>query len=616
MKNTKLIALILVFCLLLALCACGVGGGGNNANGSGNTENEATPADISEAAMNNFIKKLQACNYVAGKELNGKVSVVSPEQVHILYGDEEYSFSFAYMTLKGETFRSLVEGDAIEEVSFISKDNAVDALGQVLPNYWIDITDGNLFELFYNDPEKPLEFTSNEMDVKMTLGALAGYSELIVKKMQEVRMVMDAQDPVSVRFTADIPDAGTVKYEDLDLTLTFGEAKSDPRIDKWCSAPVYPANKTAWTFNDTAMLDTVFNRGWGRTAVPFPAAASYALIMDDRAYGEFGGVRITDAHFTEKDVEDYKALLLEKGFRESPVTLDDGSSATVYRLLLREDYKAYSQIYLEYDNGLYLEGTLYHDDPVYEDFDQISAAVAENGFAALPETDIFTGWKAANHAATQSESWAYFFDYNFYTTFTLEYSDFESARTYLENYKDDLIRNHGFQEGFAPGDNTAEAESPNGFISFKYTFKTDGSVYVEFKNEKSLTVEETLAKLKEHGLPETDIKGVIGCREQTRYQYERSGFEGLFMFCYQTFDSAAEAEAYLDSYVPYLEDLGYIYFDPQKLDSQRQFLYFNEELRKYVGFDFIPGANSANINWEFFSAESELESIMSKTLGR
>ena len=59
MRNIKLLALLLAVFLLIGCCSCG-------ANNKGNDDDEVpdisdlTPAEISELAMNNFIKKLQA----------------------------------------------------------------------------------------------------------------------------------------------------------------------------------------------------------------------------------------------------------------------------------------------------------------------------------------------------------------------------------------------------------------------------------------------------------------------------------------------------------------------------------------------------------------------------
>ncbi len=59
-------------------------------------------------------------------------------------------------------------------------------------------------------------------------------------------------------------------------------------------------------------------------------------------------------------------------------------------------------------------------------------------------------------------------------------------------------------------------------------------------------------------------------------------------------------------------------FAPAKVGSARRFLYFNEELRKYVGFDLTGDADGATILFEFasFESEPEAESFMAQLIRR
>lgn len=614
MKKTKIIALILAACLVLSCCSCGGANLGGKKDGSG-----SSPADISAAAMENFVKKLEADNYVISGESGPVTNVVSPEVVYIEYGKGKSSSTFVFMTLNGETFKAEIEGkDKIEEVAFVSNDNAADYLSEILPNNWMALSGGNMWELFYNDTAKPLEFTSNDDDVKRTLAGLGGYGEFTLSRMEEVHMVLDAEDPKTVSFTAVVTDAPPVVYEDLALTLKFGSAKEDNRISKWLKNPVYPEKKTEWTQDDIYTLDNVFNRGYGETAFPFPGTSSYALILDPKAYSEFTGIRMLDGHWTEEDLENYGKLLKDSGFQETTGERLDGSTGTVYRRLLREEYDSYSQLELYYDNGAEIIGRRYNDCPEYNGIEAISDAVQEYGFAALPDTDVFTGWTAQDTGKRRSEDWIYYFDYNFYMSFSLTYSDKDSAKEYLENYADSLL-DKGFISRFVAGEENGKYTSANEYVVFQYKFsETDDTVIVSFSDQKSLSVLETLMLLKEHGLPETDIHGDIAAKDVARYYYELGEFQGLFLYVYQPYSSIEEAEKYLDSYVPGLEDQGYYEFNPQALSSNRQFLYFNEELRKYVAFDLIPGTDGAQILFEIVSYEydTDSDSIMMKAIGR
>ena len=626
MNSKKILALILSLCLIFALCACGAANNGNSSGGSPNNSNtepsekDLTPPEISEKAMDNFVKKLQAGNYTVDTEGYADTVVVSPEQVHIDFKFYDRPVTYAYMTLKGETFEAMIDDGVIDDVYYNSTDTAVEAAGFILPNYWIEASGGSMFELFYNNVEKPLEFTSNDETVKTTLAALAGMNEFALQRMEEVCIEFDAMDPASVHFTAVVPDdeSGRHYYDDLDLTIKFGEAKSDPTVDKWLSDPVYPPVRTAWTKSDIGELDLAFMRDYGKDAVPFPGVASYAMNFDKDAYNEFNGIYLSDAHLTEKDVEDYKALLKSNGFTETTGKLADGSEATVYRKLLREAFNAYSQLYVAYDDGFTVEGTLYYECPEYEGREAISKAVEEYGFSPLPETDVFTGWTAVESSGPQAEAWAYAFEYDFFMSFGLNYKDRAAAKEYLSGYVDQLISD-GFKEIYQPGEDNRKAGNSNESVTFHYTLPDEeddtGIAQVWFKDERTIPVDQVLEILKEHGFPDTDIHGDILARDGAKYQYQISGFEGVRLYIYQPYDSIEQIEKYLDVYTAGLEDLDYLPTNPQSFSSNRQFLYFNEELRKYVAFDINPNDDgSATLFYEMVSFESPLDSMMTKQL--
>ena len=127
-------------------------------------------------------------------------------------------------------------------------------------------------------------------------------------------------------------------------------------------------------------------------------------------------------------------------------------------------------------------------------------------------------------------------------------------------------------------------------------------------------MEEALDLLKKYGLPEIDFHGDISAKEVSRYYYETGEFEGLRLNVYQPYDTMEDAEQYLDSLVPVLNEQGYYEFNPQKVGSQRQFLYLNEEAMKYVAFDLIPNNDSATIYYEIVSFGPQSESLMLNAL--
>jgi hypothetical protein len=607
----KLLAALMCLSVLLAV-SCG-----KKPEEDDNKPEDLTPAEISELAMENFVKKLQDGNYTCGTENVLLTTAVSPDQVYFTYPHEGYPTIYAYMTLYVETFATVIENNIRYETEFISVGTAIEAAGNALPNSWYDLTGGNMFEFFYNDPEDPLVFTSNDENVKYTLGCLGGYGQPALELMQEVRMTLDAVDPTSVRFTAELEEDGMYHYDDLDLTLTFGTGKPEPHIEEWYKRPDYPAVRTGWTRSDEAQLNTVFMRGYGAEAVPFPEFAGYALIFDDTAYDSFGGIRITDHNATLQDVEDYKALLLRNGFKEVQEKQDDGSTATVYRKLLRDEYKAYAELYPVYDKGFELIGMPYYEDRHYDGWEAMSAAVAECGFPELTETDVFEGWSATDEAMSRSESLAYFFDYQMYMPFILTFSDGQAAREYWDGYCDRLEAS-GFSEAVVSDEGKREFRNFDGSKLFRYTFGEDG-VRLDFKSEKLLSVEEMNGLLDRFGIPGVHFEGTIGGRDQAKYRYEISEFTGLFFTGTKYFAGSAEAEAFLDSYTAELEDSGYYRTDPEKAASRRQFLYLNEDEWKYVGFDYYPGDEEASILFEFYAGgageEQEQVSLMQSAIG-
>ena len=612
MRIKRWLALLLVLCITFVCVSCGAqGGDGGKENVEPDTPSEETTPPDAETAMDNFVKKLEAGNYVIAPEQALKIVAYSPEQVY--FTEEEDSWlNHAFMTLDGETFSGDLTTDGVEDVVFTAKGTAIEALGTTLPNSWIELSDGNMWNLFYNNVDNPLEFTTNDTDVKLTLMDIAGYSQFALDLMEEVHVVLDAEDPTTVRFTAAMQEGGYMfNFPDLDLTMKFGTATSDSRIEKWLANPVYPPTRSGWDDMDVATLDMVFMKDYGIQSVPFPSFASYALLFDENAYMDNSEILLTDAHGTEEDVKNYEKTLVEMGYELA----EDSPEGPVYRKLLREDYHAYAQLIPTYDNGFTLHGQMYYDSPRYEGQEEINKVLTDNGFVATEPTDIFTGWAAINEAFARSESWLYYFDYNLYMPFQLEYEDEDAARAYLEQYGESLVA-QGFRNAYVPCLDAQSYKNANERITFQYTFNGDGTVAMEFKNEKSVEPAKANKIIAEHGIPDPQLFGDIASRDLTRYYYNVGEFQGLYFVVYQTFASEEEAEQFLDAYTATLDEQGFLMANPQNVGSQRQFVYLNEELRKYVGFDYYLNESGATAYFEFVSIESQGEELPQGILER
>ena len=614
----KILALLIAMCLILTCSGC-TNSGDNDKPVDPDPQPEVIDAEIT---MENFVKKLEAGNYVIDAKNYVKTTAVSPEQVYFIYNTDLGYDDYAFVTLKGETFEGTLDETALSEVMFITTDNAIEALTYLLPNYWMVISVGNMFNLFYNNVDNPLEFTSYDENVKTTLLGLGGYGQLALSNMEEVHMVLDQADPTSVRFTAVINDipAARIYYDDLDLTIKFGVAESDPRIEKWIKDPVYPATRTSWTRSDINTFELLLMRGYGKDTIPFPSFTSYALVVDDSDYMSSSILHVSDAHATEEDVQNYIQALVDRGYEKTTVTVPEYVSYVseerekdVYRLLLREKYNAYVELYPYYDDGFNMDMKLYYDNPVYEGLAAVSEAVQGFGFPELSDTDNIKGWGGVNTGAQRSEGWAYYFIYDMYMLMNLDYKDYDAALAYCEAYGNKLMEK-GFAPEYTPDSNGAQYKSPNSSKVFRYSLDEEGKLVFEFRSEKEFTPEEARKLITDAGIPDCELHGDISAREVSGYYHEISGFEGLWLNLYQPFASSAEAESFLDNYTAILEENGYYYTNPQAIGSYRSFLYLNEEAGKYVAFDLNRSEEGATIFFEFVSFNNEDESILSSAI--
>ncbi|MBE6122197.1 MAG: hypothetical protein E7190_05745 [Erysipelotrichaceae bacterium] len=597
-----------VLCVSLAACAeTSPAGTDPTPTPVPSAEPEATrsPAEISEAAMDNFVKKLDGGNYVIDHPDYLKITAVSPHQVIFDYTDEWHD-DLAFVSLNGETFGGTLSEEGFTDVQYLSTDSAISCAGSRLPNCWYEMTGGNMWEIFYNNVNQPLEFQTNDDNVKMTLMNIVGYGYNALNLMHEVYMTLDAEDPSSVHFTSVVDDNPVARmyFDDIDLTLNFGDdAKGDPRVDEWLASPVYPETRTAWQEGDLFFLNSVFMPGYGERALPFPDFASYAMYIDEGVFSEYERIYLKDAHGTEKDVEHYIELLKADGFTETEETSDD-KTVTVYRKPLREAYKCYAEAKPYYDNGFVLEAGPYYDNPAYDSLTGINDAITAFGFTELSENEHLTDWNATDTAAERSESWLYFFDYDLSMYAYVHYDDADAMQAYLDDYAKRLEAG-GFSASWT---NAGEGEkvleryaSADGQKSFRYDFNEDGeTVMLTFRSEKGKTPEETEALITGAGFPEISLHTPMTVRDITRYHQMTRAFAGpLYLNVSQTFASEEEGSAFLDEYTARLEEAGYLPTNPMMVGSLKENAYYNEEKDSFAAFDFYPYEDHADIYFDF-----------------
>ena len=563
----------------------------------------ATPD--SEKAMDNFLAKIAEGNYTIDAPFL-KATAYSKDLVYFDYEDELYT-DYAVMSVNDEVFQASLTEGGLENLKFVQEGQALDAAGKKLVNYWMDddVSQGNIYNLFYNIQEEPLKFVSYEDVVKQSLLPYMGYNEMALGKTEEVYVEFDAEDPTTAHITAVIEDdeVARIYYDDIDITLTFGNAEVNAAADAWMKAPAYPAARTEWTPEDEFIFDSVFFQGYGEDAVPFPTFASYALTIDSENYIWDDVVSIRDSHATEADATAYRETLLQNGFTEAKEKADDGTEKTCYRRLLREAYRCYDSIEVEYDNGVNITAKKYYDFPVYENLDAINAEITKYGYTPLPASDAFTSFYGKDTAVEQTESWLYFFDYDIVLYVDVVYEDYDAVMTYLADYEKTLA-----DASFIPGTTDEDGEeidyyeSEDGTKSFRYHFDADGGLQMLFKAEKMLSASEVESMISAAGFPAIDLKDPAFGRDLRKYAKARTDQDmNIYLAFNQSFATVDEAGAFFDAYEAALVDAGFGRVNPENVGSYKQIALYNEEKNMVVGIDFIEEEDGASIYYDFMN---------------
>ena len=586
----KFLSILLLIALLCTVTACA-----RVDNTPQPVENDA--ADISERAMENLEKKLNECNYIIDAKDYLKTVVYSKDLVYFDYVDEIYN-DFAVMSLNNETFQAFFTDDGLRDVTFMKDGNAIDAAISRLLNYWFseEISEGNIYNLFYNSTEEPLTFMSNNEIVKNSLLNYAGYGTMAFSKMHEVYMVLDAEDPAVVHLQAAFDT-----FDDIDITVTFGNAESDARVDAWLENPIYPDARDGWNETDLFIFNSVFLPGYGDDAIPFPSFASYALINDGENFVFNDEVTIRDSHATEEDVADYTAVLVKEGFAPVDETEDDGTVKTYYRRMLREDYNCYTSVYVEYDDGANIIARKYYETDKYDKLDDVNNIIEARGFVALPESSDCVSLSAFNSPDELTESWLYFFNYELNLLTELKFSSNEKLLDYISEYEK-AIADSGFYPVYTD-DSEEEIDhykSENETSTFRYHLEDDETVTFLYRTEKLISAEEAADKLSKSGFPAVKFNEDLVCRDLTRFEKFQYGKDyDMYLTVSLTFNSTQNADAFLDPYVAALEDAGFLRVNPENIGSGKAFAYYNEDINKYVAFSYYDSESKVDILFDF-----------------
>lgn len=590
-------------------------------------------AEISEAAMENFLAKVEAGDYTIECESGAvKATVCSDDLVYytrvIRHDDIDYD-GFAIVTVNGnETFEGYLGEDGLTRIAFLGEGKAVDIaadgaaiqdLDSKLPNWWIDVADGNIWDLFTNDIDNPLRFVTNADEVKALVRLYGDIGEMAMPRMQEVYLELDKEDPASAHLRTSFSE-GYPNIADVDILITFGGTQADPRAESWMKDPdrAYPEARTEWG-NDDFYLNSVFLPEYGLTAVPFPDFATYAFTVDVNAILEEDVIRVRDAKATEADMQAYAAKLEKLGFKAAK----DEDGDTCYRLLLRPDYQCWSSIYLDYDGGVTLTAMKYYEFPKYSGLKEINDQITAAGYAALPENSKLSAFAGEDRANEMTESWLYFFDYELGLFVDFKYADRAAAEAYVQSYIASLT---GFKPDYE-GEDYEAAEDYLGAeevsakfaalkdedifyrcvtserqMTFKYRFNEDGeTVSLLFKAERYVAPDELKSRLAAAGYPEIGLDAYSTCRDFKLFQKTMYGQDyQMDLSLSLVFGTAEEAEAFLDQYITFIRDENdFEVFNPAMVNMDKQVAYAKEADGSLLvfGLNYQPGSTLANIEF-------------------
>ena len=619
MKSIKYLLIpVIVLCLLLTAC-------------KGKTPSDDGTAPSSEQAMENFLNKLEEGNYTMNVEGYLKTTAYSRDLVYFDYAEDDYTDQ-AVMSVNYETFQAALKNGGVENVRFLTEGQAIDVAKEKLVSSWLDLSEGNIWNLFYNDQEEPLKFVSYDDYLKDNVRKLVGNRETSLRLMHEVYLIMDKEDPTVVHIQSEVDDdvVARIDYDNIDIVITFGDAEGNAAAEAWMKDPVYPEARTGWTEDDAFIFNSVLMTNNGDEIIPFPSFASYALTNDGQNFLMEDEITLRDSHASEEDVQNYIASLLAAGFTEVKEKAQDGNELTYYRRMLREEYQCYASLAVDYDNGFNLKGRKYYDCPTYDDLAAVNELIKACGFPELPASDAITSVSATNRANATIESWLYLFDYDLALYVDIPCEDEAVLKAYLEDYSQ-ALQNAGFystdkdetdtQEdainlmkeankptnlkamlGLEPDEMMATA---NEFADFRYHFE-DGKVTLLFKAEHYYTPEETSAMIAAAGFPQITFHDneYFSSRDMKKFVKVVRGKDAKsYVSVNQTFANTAEAETFLTELEAILNAAGYDRENPEVVGSRKQIAIVNPTQDMIVGIDLFEQLDGTGLVVLDFEAE-------------
>ena len=577
-KHSKLLTLSgALLCGLLTACN---GGGGSSIPPVGpqpdpSSSSSSSSSDTWEAkskrAMENFKEKVSKPQYnIASDGLT--TNVVSNNLVYFDFPDGSESHDFGAMSVDNETFQSRLDMGEIKGVMFVDKGLAINVAEQNLPSYWFnqeelgkDIWD--MFEMTQpNDNKLHYLVKDNDPTIQASLGAFLGIGKMYIHGISAISMEFDKEDVTQATLKAKFSDGTSPTPKDVSATINFGTATTHPLAEQWLADPdrMMPdplGPRGQWTDNPLIVIDSILmlnNATEAAAYVPYADFLSYAVWTNLGAASSETGAIIHDYHGTIKNVEDYKAKLIEQEFtlKKTP------AGEPYYTKLLRAkgDHAVYSRIEVKYDHGFVLNVNREYEIYKFNTRDALNTLINGKGFAAFPETEDVHGWFGEDEYFMQTENWAYFYNFTLYPVVQLKYTDKNKAVEYMENYGK-ALEDLGFKRGQTSSTlNTWEYIDGEVDLAFKYAADNAGNVEFVLKRNEFDDPAVMKSVMEAAGFPTIDITAGEFVTTQDHkvfeYRYQSTKCDAAYRNTFY-FETNDEAKQFLADYQKSLRDAGF-----------------------------------------------------------
>ena len=601
--------------IALAMGAVGLAGCGENPTPAPDPEPGWKKAD---KAMTTFGEKLALGNYRMISDDLIDVSAVGVDEV-VFHQLGQNIKEWAVMSVDGEAFQaSLPKNEDMKNLTFIDRETALKASEIYLPNAFFnpELTHKTIWELLYNPDatQNPYHFVArnNTAYPQTIVGNMVSFGNEQAASISDIALDFDSIDVNIATFSFKYKTMGNPPViVDAKLTITFGTYESDSRVDAWISNPdrTYPAavgSLESWK-NTKFWIDLQSSLNVHEDnideVVPFISEASYAVV-DNAAtflYSDKEVDKIRDYHGTEEQVNNYKETLIRNEY--TPVKLDDGSIH--YRRILRT-YRdvtgngVFADIQVKYDNGFYMEVTMFYDEASYDSLESFNAAITAKDFVALPADtgNVFSNWDGLEYTFHAYESHTCLQDYTLYIIMYADYTNLSAAKAYIKSYTDVLEETYHYS--YAPNDNEWILQTKEHEWKFRVSFTSDDKLKIDI-NVQDFVLGSVIANAIKGYFPAFDdeatyVKTGRDIRDYAKFQYGYDcdlAYETIFSFE----GDSAKANKFGKDYKDALEADGFT--STGEKDGYKVYTKDNKTVRVAIGG---PGSDFVGLDFYVYSA--------------